>query len=60
LVRLDVLQQETRRLTSLLDDVLQFVRRPELNPRIININNLAVFIPYSHKVMPICILWNVA
>ena len=40
LVRLDVLQQETHRLISLLDDVLQFVRRPELNPRISNINDL--------------------
>lgn len=40
LVRLDVLRQETRRLISLLDDVLQFVRRPELHPRTTNINDL--------------------
>ena len=40
LVRLDVLQQETQRLSSLLDDVLQFVRRPELHVRPANINEL--------------------
>jgi len=40
LVRLDVLRQETHRLSSLLDDVLQFVRRPELHLRAANINDL--------------------
>ncbi|NIA06807.1 MAG: two-component sensor histidine kinase [Actinobacteria bacterium] len=40
LVRLDVLRQETRRLSSLLDDVLQYVRRPELHPSSFDINKL--------------------
>ena len=40
LVRLDVLSQETRRLSSLLDDVLQFIRRPELHPYSFDINEL--------------------
>jgi signal transduction histidine kinase len=40
LVRLDVLRQETHRLSSLLDDVLQYVRRPELHPSSVDINEL--------------------
>ncbi len=40
LVRLDVLGQETRRLSNLLDDVLKFVRRPELQRRNCNVNEL--------------------
>ena len=40
LVRLDVLRQETRRLSSLLDNVLQYVRQPELHPSDFDINKL--------------------
>ena len=40
LLRLDVLRQETHRLSSLLDDVLQYVRRPELHLHSVNINDL--------------------
>lgn len=40
LVRLDVLRQETQRLSSLLDDVLQYVRRVELYRRRFDINQL--------------------
>ena len=40
LVRLDVLGQETRRLSNLLDDVLKFVRQPELHRRQCNLNEL--------------------
>ena len=40
LVRLDVLRRETRRLSSLLDDVLQYVRSPELHPRSVDLNEL--------------------
>ncbi len=40
LVRLDVLGQEPRRLSNLLDDVLKFVRRPELHRSGCNVNEL--------------------
>lgn len=40
LVRLDVLREETRRLSSLLDDVLQFVRRVELQRHRCDLNQL--------------------
>lgn len=40
LVRLDVLREETRRLSSLLDDVLQFVRGVELHRSRCDINQL--------------------
>ena len=40
LVRLDVLTQETHRLTNLLDDVLRFVRRLELHRTRCDVNEL--------------------
>ncbi|MCK4851395.1 MAG: HAMP domain-containing histidine kinase, partial [Phycisphaerae bacterium] len=40
LVRLDVLGEETRRLSNLLDDVLKFVRHPELHRRNCDVNEL--------------------
>ena len=40
LVRLDVLGEEARRLSTLLDDVLKFVRHPELHRRSCNVNEL--------------------
>ena len=40
LVRLDVLSQETRRLSNLLDDVLKFVHKPELHRRHCDLNEL--------------------
>lgn len=40
LVRLDVVEQETRRLSNLLDDVLKFVRQPQLQRRKCNVNEL--------------------
>ncbi len=40
LVRLDVVGEETRRLSNLLDEVLKFVRQPELHRRECNVNEL--------------------
>ena len=40
LVRLDVLSEETKRLSNLLDDVLRYIRRPELHRRRCDLNEL--------------------